>query len=367
MLYVYKYRAVPQSKPRGRVKKQQLLYDALESVRRPPGLRIGGFRPAGGGRRAQADGTLDVNHRGKRTRYIVVIKPNLASAQVARLADEKAAMGNKHYLLVTTHVTPSQADTLEDASVEFIDTVGNCFLQLPNLYLFVAGSPKPRKETRDRPGRLFTPSGLKVVFAFLTDPRLKDPDRDPVVLNKSYLQISDITGVSPGTITWTRRDLEKAGFMHSKGRSERRLVHRQELMEQWVSSYVAKLRPKLAVARFRSPGPNWWRDRSLTSYGAFWGGEVAAAKLTGYLTPEFFTIYQKGSPNKLILDLGLVKDTGGDIEMLEAFWGSMPVPTTDCVHPLLVYADLVASDIGRNLKAAQRVYEAELRYFAEAD
>jgi hypothetical protein len=298
----------------------------------------------------------------------VDFKPTLASAQLARAAEKKTVMGRKHYLLVSSHITQSQAVALEDASVEFMDTAGNCFIHLPNLYLFVVGNRSPRKEARNRPVRLFTPSGLKVVFAILTDPRLKDPSRDPVVLNKSYRQIAEITGVSPGTITWTRRDLEKVGFLYSDERGLLQLIRRQELMEQWVSSYAEKLRPKLAIARFRSPGTDWWRKQSLASYGALWGGEAAAAKLTAYLTPEFFTIYQRGSPNKLILDLGLARDPGGDVEILEAFWGSVPVTpaSSDCVHPLLVYADLVASDIGRNLKAARRVYETELHHLVQS-
>jgi hypothetical protein len=39
----------------------------------------------------------------------------------------------------------------------------------------------------------------------------------------------------------------------------------------------------------------------------------------------------------------------------------------DCVHPLLVYADLIASEIDRNVETAQRVYDRHLRQIIEPD
>lgn len=37
--------------------------------------------------------------------------------------------------------------------------------------------------------------------------------------------------------------------------------------------------------------PDWWQRVDVTTYGAHWGGEVAAEKLTGYLKPETVTLY----------------------------------------------------------------------------
>jgi len=41
-------------------------------------------------------------------------------------------------------------------------------------------------------------------------------------------------------------------------------------------------------------------------------------------------------------------------------------PNPDCVHPLLVYADLLATGDGRNAEAALRIYENHLRQTIES-
>ena len=99
-----------------------------------------------------------------------------------------------------------------------------------------------------------------------------------------------------------------------------------------------------------------------------WGGEVAGAKLTAYLSPETATIYSDDFPGEFVLTYALYKDPAGKVEVLKPFWGPIPWAThEDCVHPLLVYADLIASEIDRNVETAQRVYDRYLRQIIEPD
>ena len=91
-------------------------------------------------------------------------------------------------------------------------------------------------------------------------------------------------------------------------------------MEEWVTHYPIKLRPKLVGRRFTAPTADWWRHQDLRQYHAWWGGEVAAEKLTGYLRPARVIAYVEGKPERLILDNRLRPDVNGEIEILQAFW-----------------------------------------------
>lgn len=95
---------------------------------------------------------------------------------------------------------------------------------------------------------------------------------------------------------------------------------------------------------------------------------MAAAKLTGFLKPQIVTVYTRVQTNDLILDAGLRLDDDGDVELIDIFWGDWAHAVyQDCTHPLLVYADLLASNIDRNIETAQRVYDEYLCNLIEPD
>ena len=175
-------------------------------------------------------------------------------------------------------------------------------------------------------------------------------------------------GVALGTIGWVFFDLHTRGYVTGgKGQGDRVLRERQKLLQEWVTNYPIKLRPKLNTRRFRAPKPDWWKDVNITKYCAQWGAEVAAETLTGYLRPQALTIYlhkEHGQRNltKMVAEHKLRADLHGDIEILEAFWDFGDEETMpETVPPLLVYADLIATLDPRNLETAKLILE---RYLA---
>ena len=77
---------------------------------------------------------------------------------------------------------------------------------------------------------------------------------------------------------------------------------------------------------------------------------------------------------KFLLTYGLKKDLEGDIELLKTFWNPEVDPTYgdwwrhgDLVHPLLIYADLLATGDQRNMETAEMIYETELPRFVRED
>ena len=95
---------------------------------------------------------------------------------------------------------------------------------------------------------------------------------------------------------------------------------------------------------------------------AKWGGEVAAAKLTKYLHPEIVTIYtnEEYLP-QLLLDCKLKKDPNGEVEILEQFEKhEVNLEYGDLVHPILIYADLLATGNQRNTETAKMIYDEHI-------
>lgn len=305
---------------------------------------------------------LSITFNGKIYPFHVHIRRVLTKVALERVLNLKTT--GMPFILVCDHVTASQAEILRRNEVAFLDTAGNISLDLPGLHLFVVGKGKPVITEATDPSRIFHRAGLKVIFAFLADPNL-DKNPESALVNQTFRSIRQQTDVALGSIgTILGTLVESEYIIEDKGL--RFLANRRQLFEKWVAAYMDRMRPRLLVQRYRSRGMGWWNNVSSLGEGNFWGGEVAAAKLTGYLKPELATIYSSGSDRLFILEADLRQDPGGDVEVLKAFWGEWPYGSREsCVHPLLVYADLMASDIDRNVETAKRVYEQYLRDIIE--
>ena len=154
--------------------------------------------------------------------------------------------------------------------------------------------------------------------------------------------------------------------MVDMGKRGRRLTNKEKLIERWVTTYPEQLRPKLVLGRYKAVAHDWWKHAPTLSTQAYWGGEVAAAKLTKYLKPEQVVLYAKGKPGELLLTNKLKKAPNGDVEILEAFWQTeYDWPYPELVPPLLIYADLLATGDARNIETARMIYEQQLAGFIQ--
>lgn len=195
------------------------------------------------------------------------------------------------------------------------------------------------------------PSDLRILFALLSDPGLEKED---------YRTIAAGADVALGTVAQHVSRLKDAGFLEEGENGLRRLIHKPQLFKLWVEGFIKKLRPKLLFARFEKEGAGgrWWHDVEIEKFQAFWGGEIGAARLTGYLKPEIVTIYADNVLPRLQAQYGLRRRPEGDIEILRKFWGFRT--ENNIAPPLIVYADLVASGDSRNLETAKMIYDKYL-------
>ena len=251
-------------------------------------------------------------------------------------------------LLVAPYISPTVAHQCRELRVPFIDTAGNAYLEAPGLFVFVTGEKQSEATAKLR---LHSASsvGLRVAFALLCQPGL---------VAAPYRHIALVAGTALGAITGVMRDLSKRGFVGKK--KPRTLLDPQGLLDEWVTHYPIGLRPKLHSRRFEGD-----HERLLSldfqAVGGGWGGEMAAARLTGHLKPSVFTIYARKPIREIVASLRLRAEPAGNVEILSQFWNFEADPDyPDLVPPVLAYADLLASRDGRNIEAAKLIRERHI-------
>lgn len=306
----------------------------------------------------EADGILRLTAQGRTVRVPVEVKATITRAGAALLLMQKQRTG-QNLLLVTTHVNPDMAEHLKAEGLEFIDTAGNAYINQPPLYIFVKGNRLPEALTGAPQKRAFKPAGLRGIYAFLCNGGL---------VNEPYREIAVHAGIALGTVGWLMNDLKQEGFLLAMGKRGNRLIRKEELLRKWVDAYPERLRPKLALGRFRGEQA-WWQQKTLEKGAAFWGGEIAGAILTKYLKPQLVTIYTtRLHLNALLAENRLRRDTQGDVEILKKFWGlGEEFAQNDRVHPILVYADLMATGEQRNRETAGLIYEQHIARLVRED
>jgi hypothetical protein len=344
------------------------LEQAIDILGKTTGLAIKGRvaarkpRPRTGYR---PDAFIDIRIDGEKYRHAVEVKANIDRlAPIGHLKTQLAQFGERG-LLYAPYITTAVAKKCRELDIAFLDAVGNAYLQLPGLYIFITGG-KPHEQVemvRDRNFELptatriraGTPAALRVIFTLLCQPRL---------LNAPYREIKQAAGVALGAVGPVFDELATRGHLvGGTAKHDRRLIDAPRLFEEWVTNYPIKLRPKLNTKFFRAEDPEWWQRANLNALGAYWGGEVAAARLTQYLKPANVTVYINADKNpralaQLAVDHRLRADPRGNIEVVDAFWDlpdNQEYP--EVVPPILAYADLVATHNPRNLDAAKLIRE----------
>jgi len=345
------------------INSKEIVQNAISNTPNRSGLTFGKFQSLQKKGSGQIDGLLQVFYKKESIKFSVLVKLHLHHAMIEKILAEKEIYAS-NLMVITDQLGDRHADMLIDEGVAFMDMAGNIFLELPGMSTLITGRKISKGLRQPNPGRAFQTSGLKLIYAFLADLDSCDNINNALV-NQSFRSINQQTGVSLGSIGLILNDLKSAGFIVMDGKT-RLLMDRKKLFSKWVAGYIDRLRPKLITKRFSAGSKDWWKGVHLNSPGQLWGGEVAASKLTGFLKPQIVTLYTSSEIDDLILDAGLRVDQDGDIELMDSFWKE-PIAHKGCTHPILVYADLLASNIDRNREAAQRIYDEYLRKIIEAD
>lgn len=257
-------------------------------------------------------------------------------------------------LLVADYINPVMAERLKKHDIWFLDLAGNAYINNPPVYIYVKGNKLPEAVGKEPRPRAFQPMGLKVIFALLCQPEW---------VNLPYREIAQIADVALGTVGWIIADLKEMGYIVEVGKRRRRLKKLKKLFDRWVEAYPEQLRPKLLIGKYATNEAFWWKNTKIKKMPVYLGGEIAAEHLTHYLTPEIKTVYVREKPQDLQLAFKMRKDPQGEIELLKTFWNAKCdyINKKDIdrkiVHPILIYADLLATGDHRNIETAEILYE----------
>jgi hypothetical protein len=332
----------------------QILHEALAAFRRTTGLHAAIVRHEPKLRAdRRPDAVIQIHGNGRRTQFLAQVKAVDRAVALATAKQQLEALGN-HGILIAPYLTPELATHCRHTlDLNFLDTAGNAYVRAPGLFVFVRGERAPTlRATAMGRGGGGTTTALRVVLAHISKPdHIKAPNRDIVAA----------ANVALGAVGWVFFDLQQRGYITGGLRKRNRhLLEGARLLDEWVTNFPIRLRPKLNPRRLHAPDPGWWQEAQLEA-GARWGGEIAAAKLTNYLKPATCTIYidpphRDKALATLVKQHRLRADPNGNVELLDTFWNfDLPGTPPDLVPPLLVYADLLATLDPRNLEVAKRI------------
>ncbi|WP_329606711.1 type IV toxin-antitoxin system AbiEi family antitoxin [Paraburkholderia polaris] len=279
-------------------------------------------------------------------------------ATLAAIKSTAHIRADEPFVVVTPYLSPNMLRHCRELGLDALDTSGNAIMQSNGNLIMISGEKRTSAASRIK-DRAWTAKGMKVVLALLCDRTL---------INAGQRVIAQRAGVSLGTAQSTFRDLLERGDIVQR-KDGYVLANAARMLDEWAALYPSRLRNQLMVNRYRAEDPAWWRNIDPQSEQCQFGGEVAAALLTGYLKPAAVTLYcQQAMPRKWLVDARLRLDPNGEVEVLHA-----PIPpvtpvladgTTNLppsvVHPVLIYADLIATGDSRNIETARMLREQYL-------
>ncbi|RLA45827.1 MAG: hypothetical protein DRR42_18980 [Gammaproteobacteria bacterium] len=347
----------------------EIEYDILEAaigaIYREAGLRLNivGRDVKKGDKRI--DAIIQVPDTG--TKMVAEIKKWAAQANLGAVINQVKNLAEPDQgLFVADYINPNMGERLKEADIQFLDTVGNAYINQRPIYIYIKGN-KPELNIGDRKktktGKAFQPTGMKVVFAFL---------RDNNLINAPYREIADQAQVALGTVGWVIRDLVAQGFLlEGTKKNQRKAADFDQLLNKWVEAYPHKLKEKYKLGTFTTDNPDWWKALHPEEFDALWGGEIAVAKYTHYLNPKDAVVYiNKTNMAKFLQAARLRKPEPYErpeikIELVEPFWKKAKhkknAEHAGLAHPIIAYADLIETGDTRNLDTANRLREKYLR------
>lgn len=295
--------------------------------------------------------------RGERTLWAEVKRTNITRPLVDALLARTPMDIRTKWVLFAPYIGAETGRHLKENGVNYVDAVGNCFLAIKQDYIATVEGKRPAKKTPLERG--IRGPGHQILFAVLARPEL---------LNAPVRILAGAAGVGKTAAAEMVKRLEEEGLVGAD-RERRRLLRVQTVLDRWLAGYTATVRPQLVMGRFHTNdrGAEVREDRIEREIGETttwaWGGGTAAMRLTGYYHGPNTVLHLEHPLPDLGKRLKAIPAEDGPLIVLGvpgrvAFEGAKP----RTVHPLLVYAELLATGNERAREAAQEVWS---RYLTE--
>lgn len=326
---------------------------ALDALKQAVPLSIESRFPAP---RGHANAKLSLRLGGQWHAFTYQVRPVIKSMSQVVLLSAQASDANTHSLLVTSHLGGGLAEQCARQGIQFIDSAGNAYLDVPGQTIFITGRRPANgivRAARNVSGGTAASgsSALKIIYLLLCVPQ---------AVHWTYREIASAARVSLGSVGTVLQDLDARGLISiGRGVSKPRLLDVPGLVNEWVVNYPLKLRPKLSGRRFTSEKPFSPKEVELPEGMAWWGGGAAAAMWgADVINPKEHIIYVRpemkdGFLRDLVKRFRLRPAIDGEIEILDAFW-NLPdeIQKGAAVPQMLAVSDLLLSRDPRDREAA---------------
>ncbi|CEK09172.1 type IV toxin-antitoxin system AbiEi family antitoxin [Legionella hackeliae] len=260
---------------------------------------------------------------------------------------------NKKSILISNHINKTLADKLQKANIEYVDFSGNMYINSPPVFISIKGEMPQKKSLSNITRFTLSVASIKLIFTLLV---IEKP------LEHTYRELAKMSDVALGSVSKTLLILEKHGYIIEKNRGEKHLVNKDILLSKWCVGYAEKLRPKLIIDTFSTDNLEQLKETNPCEFNFLWGGEIAAAKLTHYLSPQIITLYADDALPLLQYKCRLKKESNGNIELIKKFWNFGTKNYKENHVPfILVYADLLSSLDERTQETAEMIYDKFIR------
>jgi len=232
-------------------------------------------------------------------------------------------------VLLAQYIPGPVKEALKKNHINYLEAAGNCFIDLDNLFIYI-NDRKTAAVRKTGEGKLWNKTGLKYVFAVLANPQLPDfPLREQATT----------AGIALGNLP----DLREALLaLLRRGSDSGDVGVWEQLMERWGLQYLQTLKPALKLGTFRFLKPEMKADweKLKVPEQTWWGGENAAALITGYLRPKEFTVFTRNK-TLVMAEWKLLPDEAGDVHLYEPFWPLEQDPADQPhIHPILAWTEL---------------------------
>lgn len=297
--------------------------------------------------------------------FSFIILKNPTIGKIVGLINTKAH-SNKNNIFIFDYASEEIIAFCKEQNVFFVDTAGNCFINLPTLKVSIEGK-KNLLNNLSETKIAFQKTGLKLIFQLLIQPNLA---------HQSFREISSITETSIASISKIFEELKEDGFMVEISRHKRKLSNIKRLITKWAISYAEMLRPKIHRGYFKAINIRLSVNTILMSpinkNQVYFGGEHGIYFFNQAIKPQqHLVLYTNSRLSSLAASYNIFpfpksKNKDEKIEIIEIFWKQkMPeewtIDNKRIVPLLLIYADLINSTNYRSVKAAEDLLDNEIR------
>lgn len=282
----------------------------------------------------------------------IVFKNEITPQNIIAISNSFALQNKtKHCMVVANYITPNAKSILKERNINYLDAAENILLTLPEFVIHIEGN----KQTSLNPvyrKRAFSKTGGMVVFQFLMNPKL---------VNAPQRKIAEYAGVSLGTIPKVLEGLRNDKFLIKFNDKEYKLIDIENLLNKWTEVLIDKILPANYIQQYKlaTTSTNEFLKSNAISGESQWGDEAAAALLTNYLIPEKYCLFTSNKA-ELLSKYKLIPFKDGDIAVYKKFWKNSEY-NESIVHPILVYAQLMASGDSRNIETAKIIFDEHIR------